>query len=41
MIIRLLKKKMEPLIEEYREGVLMLRYDEGIYVSGSDLLCCN
>ena len=39
MIIRLLKKeKIEPLIGEYREGVLMLRYDEGIYVSESDLL---
>jgi len=39
LIIKLIKgEKVEPIIGEYKEGVLMLRYDEGIFISEEELL---
>lgn len=39
MIIKLLKgEKIEPQIGNYKEGVLMLRYDEGIYIDENNIL---
>ncbi len=39
MIIKLAKgEKVEPAIGNYKEGVLMLRYDEGIYINKDDIL---
>lgn len=38
-IIKLVKgERVEPLIGEYKEGVLMLRYDEGIFIGEEELL---
>lgn len=39
IIIKLVKQeKIEPLLDNYKEGLLMLRYDEGIYISEDNLL---
>lgn len=39
LILKMIKgEKIEPIIGEYKEGILMLRYDEAIYISEEELL---